>query len=146
MARKQPYFYKSQLVHYVRGTVTFADDGTAVEIGRIPNGSILLTDELPNGAYTSVAFDAGTTNTLDIGFGAHKTAAGADVAADPNGFATLLAVGAVGWDPCDETASERLVDADADGLPITATVVLTGTAATAGSAEVVIAYIAPLGA
>lgn len=114
----------NQQIHYLRKNVTFADNGTAVTVGVIPNGAQIVKPI--SGVAVSTAFDAGTTNTLNIG-----------TSADDNLYATLLAVGATTFVPLDEAVS-NLVAAD---TTITATVVLTGTAATAGSAEVVIAYI-----
>lgn len=114
----------TQQIHYLRKNVTFADNGTAVTVGVIPSGAQIVKPI--SGVAVSTAFDAGTSNTLNIG-----------TSADDNLYATLLAVGATTFVPLDEAVS-NLVAAD---TTITATVVLTGTAATAGSAEVVIAYI-----
>ena len=114
-----------QAVHYMRKSITFADDGTAVTVGVLPAGALIHKDM--SGVAVTQAFDAGTTNTLNVG-----------TAADGDLFGTLLAVGATTFVPLDETVGGYLVTED---TTITATVVLTGTAATAGTAEVVIAYI-----
>lgn len=116
--------YGRQMVHYLRKTVTFSDNGTAVTVGIIPAGSVLLKPI--SGVSVATAFDAGSTNTLNIG-----------TSADDNLYATLISIGATNFVALDEAVSNR-VDAD---TTITATVVLTGTAATAGEAEVVICYI-----
>ena len=80
-----------------------------------------------SGVNVDVAFDAGTTNTLNIG-----------TSLDDNFFATLIAVGAIAAVPLDEAVAMTV----AVDTTMTATVVLTGTAATVGNGEVIIAYIA----
>jgi hypothetical protein len=112
------------LVHFLRKDITFADDGLVKTVGTIPAGSVILKGV--SGVNVSTAFDAGTTNVLDIG-----TTANDDL------FGTDLALGTAGLIPLDEAVS-MYVAADID---IIATVDLTGTAATAGVAQVVIAYI-----
>tara|TARA_R110000822_G_C15336083_1_gene495266 strand:+ start:7042 stop:7425 length:384 start_codon:yes stop_codon:yes gene_type:complete len=116
--------YQKQMIHYLRKTVVFGDDGVAKTVGEIPAGALIL--KALSGVAVQTVFNAGTTNTLNIG-----------TSADDNLYATLLALGALAFVPCDEAVGFR-VDAD---TTITATVVLTGTAATTGEAEVVIAYI-----
>lgn len=116
-------FYTQQ-VHYLRKSIVFGDDGTALTVGKIPAGSVILKPL--SGVQVSTAFNAGTTNTLNIG-----------TSADDNLYGTLLALGATDFVPCDEAVS-YLVTSD---TTMTCTVVLTGTAATAGAGEVVIAYI-----
>lgn len=114
-----------QAVHYMRKSISFNDDGTAVTVGVLPAGALIHKDM--SGVAVTQAFNAGTTNTLNVG-----------TAADGDLFGTLLAVGATTFVPLNETVGGYLVTED---TTITATVVLTGTAATAGTAEVVIAYI-----
>lgn len=116
--------YHTQQIHYLRKSVSYTDNGTAVTVGTIPSGATIVKPI--SGVNVDTAFDAGTTNTLNIG-----------TSADDNLYATLLAVGAIAFVPLDEAVA-LTVSADTD---ITATVVLTGTAATAGAGEVVIAYI-----
>lgn len=117
--------YHTQQVHYLRKTVGYADNGTALTVGEIPSGSLIIKDA--SGVHVTTAFDAGTTNTLNVG-----------TSADDNLFGTLLALGTTTFVPLDEAVGGYLVTSD---TTITATVVLTGTAATAGSGEVVICYI-----
>jgi len=116
--------YATQQIHYLRKTVVFGDDGVAKTVGVLPSGATIL--KALSGVNVDVAFDAGTTNTLNIGS-----------SADDNLYATLLALGAIAFVPLDEAVAMTLT---AD-TTITATVVLTGTAAAAGQAEVIIAYI-----
>lgn len=120
-ARELPF----QAVHYLRKTVNHTmDGGPAQTVGVIPAGSLILKPL--SGVQVTTVFDAGTTNTLNVG-----------TSADDNLYGTLLALGALAFVPLDEAVS-TLVAAD---TTITATVVLTGTASTAGEGEVVIAYI-----
>jgi hypothetical protein len=117
--------YHHQMIHFLRKTVGFADDGTELAVGTIPAGSVIIKPM--SGVQVSTAFDAGTTNTLNIG-----------TDADDNLFMTLGALGTATFVPMDEAIGGYLVAADTN---VTATVVLTGTAATAGSGEVIIAYV-----
>lgn len=112
-----------QAVHYLRKTVSYTDDGVAVDVGIIPAGSTIIKPM--SGVAVVTAFNAVTTNTLNVG-----------TSADDNLYGTLLAVGAADFVPLDEAVSYR-VEAD---TTITATVVLTGGSESAGEAEVVICY------
>lgn len=121
-----------QNVQYLRTNVTFADNGTAKVVGVVPAGALLLKPL--SGISVNTAFNAGTTNTVNIG---HTTDPAAS--SDADFYATALAAGAVAFVPFDEAVTQ-VVPVD---RTITATVALTGAAATAGSAEVVIAFIPP---
>ncbi len=115
--------YHQQMVHYLRKTVGFADDGTELTVGVLPAGATMIKPM--SGVSVNTAFDAGTTNTLNIG-----------TDADDDLYMTLGAIGSIAFVALDEAVS-MTVAAD---TTITATVVLTGTAATAGEAEVIVAY------
>lgn len=117
--------YHTQQVHYLRKSITFSDNGTAVTVGYIPAGALILKPL--SGVAVTTAFNAGTANVLDIG-----TSDNDDL------FGTDLALGTTNFIPCDENVGGYLVAAD---TTITATVALSGTAATAGAGEVIIAYI-----
>lgn len=121
-----------QVVAYIRKTIVFGDNGVAKVIGVIPAGSVIIKSM--SGASVNVAFNAGTTNVLDIG----RSAATGGVSADDDFYATDLAMGTIAFVPIDEAVT-MAVAAD---TTITATLALSGTAATAGSAEVFIAYMA----
>lgn len=116
--------YETQQIHYLRKGFTFEDDGSVLTVGTIPAGSTILKPL--SGVNVDVAFDAGTTNVLDVG-----TSANDDL------YATNLALGSIAFVPLDEAVA-MTVSAD---TTLIATVDLTGTAATAGQAEVIIAYI-----
>lgn len=117
--------YNTQQVHYLRKGLVFGDNGVARTVGVIPAGSLILKPI--SGAHITTAFNAGTTNTLNIG-----------TSADDDLFGTALALGSANFVPLDESIGGFLVAAD---TTVTATVVLSGTAASTGAAEVVIAYI-----
>lgn len=118
--------YHQQMIHYLRKGVTFLDDGTTVTVGMIPAGALIVKPI--SGVAVTQVFNAGTTNVLDIG---PSTDAGTDL------WATDLALGALAFVPIDEAVS-NLVTVD---TVVQAAVDLTGTAATTGAAEIVIAYI-----
>ena len=114
-----------QQVHYLRTTVALADLGSVVKIGTLPAGARILTTQV----YVETAFNAGTTNTLDIG---NAGSASAYMAA-----ATSL-VGATGQKSAAPSGLNGVVAADTDVL---ATFGQSGTAATTGLASIVISYI-----
>lgn len=112
-----------QCIQYIRKDVTFADNGRVLKLGTLPANAVIM--KAISGVNVSTVFNAGTGNVLDIG-----TAATADL------FGTDIALGVVGLIPLDEAVSEYVaVDTE-----ITATVVLTGTAATTGVGQIIIAY------
>lgn len=118
------------VVQTISATVSYTDNGSAVTIGVLPAGAIVLRGT----AIVSTAFNAGTSNVLDIG-----------TSADPDGFATDLALGTIGNIVADEMASTNDQGPLSADTTITATPALAGTAATAGTATVVIEYIAKVG-
>lgn len=121
-----PRLHHTQQVHYLRKGITFADDGTTVDVGTIPAGSLILKPL--SGVAVTTVFNAGSTNVLDIG---PSTDSGTDL------WATDLALGTVAFVPLDEAVT-NLVSVD---TYVQAAVDLTGTAATTGAAEIVICYI-----
>lgn len=116
-----------QNVQYLREDITFADNGVAKVIGRIPANSLILKPI--SGMQVTTVFNAGTNNYVDIG-----------TTADDDLFGTDLSGAALAFVPLDEAIGGFLVAAD---TTITATVGLTGTAATTGAATVVIAFLPP---
>lgn len=117
--------YPQQMVHYLRKGITYADDGKTVDIGTLPDGAIILKPL--SGVAVNVAFNGGTTNTLDIG---PSTDSGTDL------WGTLLALGTIAFVPLDEAVT-LLVSGD---TKVQAKVVSTA-GATAGSAEIIIAFV-----
>lgn len=118
--------YKKQMVHYLRKTIGYAMDGTAyVKVGVLPAGALIVRPL--SGVQVGTAFNAAGSNTLNIG-----TPGNTDY------FASLLALGSAAFVALDEAAGLPPVAAE---TTVVAEVVLTGTAASAGAGEVVIAYI-----
>ena len=114
--------YHTQQVHYIDATLNF--DSGVITIGTVPSGSVILKPI--SGANVNVAFNAGTNNLIDIG-----TTANDDL------YATNLAGGTIAFVPLDEAVTQVL----AADTTFTATYAQTGTAASAGSARIIIAYI-----
>lgn len=112
-----------QNIQYLREDVTYADNGRVVKVGTLPAGAVILKGV--SGVNVSTAFNAGTTNVIDIG-----------TSADDDLYGTDLALGTAGLIPLDEAVSMYV----ASDTEITATIALTGTAASAGVAQIVIAY------
>src|SRR5690242_3754491 len=117
--------YSQQMIHYLRKSITYADDGKTVDVGTIPAGALVLKPL--SGVAVNVAFNGGTTNTLDIG---PSTDAGTNL------WATILALGSIAFVPIDEAVT-TLVSVD---TLVQAKVVSTA-GATAGEGEIIIAYI-----
>lgn len=115
--------YHTQQVHYISAPLVFSNTA-AVEVGTLPAGATILGPL--SGVQINAAFNAGTTNVVNIG-----TLANDDL------YATALAAGSIAFVALDEAVS-RTVAVD---TTITATYAPTGTAASAGSGVVVIAYI-----
>jgi hypothetical protein len=118
--------YHTDQVHYLAKDFTYADDGSVLSLGYLPAGAVILKPM--SGVAVHVAFNAGTTNVLDIG-----TAANDDL------YGTDLALGSIAFVPLDEAVT-MTVAADTE---VTFTVDLTGTAATTGSATALVAYVLP---
>jgi hypothetical protein len=120
-----PRQFASQQIHYLRKSISYLDDGKTVDVGSIPAGSLVLKPL--SGVMVNVAFNGGTTNTLDIG---PSTDSGTNL------WATVLALGSIAFVPIDEVVS-LLVAVD---TKVQAKVV-SSSGASAGSGEIVIAYI-----
>lgn len=119
----------TQQLHYLRKTVTFADNGTAVVLGVLPAGAQIVNTI--SGVYVNTVFNAGSTNVIDIGTSANDDLYGTDIALGTKAFVAL-----------DEAATATDVNTwyIAADTTMTATVALSGTAATTGSAVVQIVY------
>lgn len=116
----------SQNIHYLRKRVSYLDGATAVvQVGTVPTGAIVLR----GGVVVTTAFNAATTNILDIG-----------TVADDDGFATDLAMGTIGVIVADEMATSNDMGPMTADTSIIATHSQTGTAATAGEGYVWIEY------
>jgi hypothetical protein len=114
-----------QVLHTLRKTVRFSDGASAVvTIGTLPIGALVVG----GGIHVSTVYNAGTNNNIDIG-----------TAADPDGFASAIAMTSAGFKVFDElaTSDDLLMAAETD---VIATLGLTGTAATAGVAQIIVQY------
>jgi len=117
--------YNTMQTHYLRGTLLFSN-GT-ITLGVIPPGSIIISA----GVVISTAFNAASTNVIDIGTNA-----------DPDGLATDLAGGTIGLIVADELATSNDLYTTTD-VTIVASYAQTGTAATAGLGHVFVEFIPP---
>lgn len=118
-ARKFPFG-----INYISANIDYTDT-SAVVIGTVPAGATIIKPI--SGLQVNVAFNAASTNVIDIG-----TTANDDL------YGTDLAGGTIAFVPLDEAVTMAV----AAETTFTATYAQTGTAATAGSGTVVICYIA----
>jgi hypothetical protein len=111
------------MIHYLRKGITYADDGETVTVGVLPAGAQIIKPI--SGVSVNVAFNGGTTNTLDIG-----------PSSNTDLWATDLALGSIAYVALDEAVSMTVAS------DTTVQALVTSTAsASAGEAEIVIAYI-----
>lgn len=110
-----------QLVHYLRKTVNWNDAGIAggVVMGTLPKGALIITQRTD----VPTAFNAGTTNALNVGI----TATGTEI------FTDAATAGAR-----QPTIAAVRFAADTD---LFVSYAQTGTAATAGKGTVVIGFV-----
>ncbi len=116
---------QEQQVTQISRTFTFSETG-ALAIGTIPAGAVIL--RAMSGVLVHVAFNAGSTNVLDIG-----------TTADDDLYGTDLALGSVANVVLDENVDYRV----SSDINVIATPALSGTAASAGAATVFISFIIP---
>lgn len=116
-----------QDVQYIRKNLVFGDTGAKI-IGVLPLGAIIIKPM--SGINVQTVTNAGTANVIDIG-----------TTADDDLYGTDLSTATAGFVPLDENVGLRMT---AD-TTITATLGLTGTAATTGDVDVVICYATPNG-
>jgi hypothetical protein len=110
------------------GNVVFGANGTETVVATLPANSQIYQIAVD----VTTAFDAGTTNTLDIGDG---------TTADK--YADALAAGAQARVLATSDVSQigNLIDIGTSDVDITVTYNQTGTAATAGAATVTVLYL-----
>ena len=108
--------------------VVFAATATATEICTLPANSQIYQIAVD----VTTAFDAGTTNTLDLGDG--STADQYADALDLSAAARVLATS-------DVSQIGNLIDIGTSDITVTATYTQTGSAATAGAATVTVLYL-----
>jgi hypothetical protein len=123
--------YHQAMVHYLRYSITFADRALVKDMGTLPAGAIVVG----GGVHVTTAFNGSGTDTLDVGFRAGSSTD------DPNGYATLLDLSAVGFIALDELAATTNVQQTTSAIA-TCSYVDQNSNASAGAADVVIMYIA----
>lgn len=97
MARTKPERLPngSQQIGFLRKKITYLVENTVIDIGYIP----AYASVIGGGVHIATAFDDTGTDTLDVGF---RDGSSTD---DPNGYATLLDLSAVGYIVLDELAA-----------------------------------------
>lgn len=118
----------TQNIAYLRKRITFADNGLTVTVGALPEGAIIIKPI--SGVHVSVAFNGDTTNTLDIG-PSNDTGT--------NLWATILALGTIGFIPLDEVVSNIV----GSGQSLVQAKVVSTATATAGVGDIIVAFIVP---
>lgn len=123
-----------QAVNYYRLTVNYNDQNITAgqQFGALPAGAYILSID----AYVSAAFNAGTTNNITIG--TTKANANEILATGING-ATSIATGI--YHLTSAAGLGTAVTSVTTPVPLFVKYVPTGTAATAGSVTIVIAYV-----
>jgi len=119
--------YNTLQTHYLRSDTPLSHTVASTTLGVIPPGSIIIGA----GVVISTAFNAQSTNVIDIG-----------TTADPDGLATDLAGGTIGLIVADELATSNDLYTTTD-VTIVASYAQTGTAATAGVGHVYVQFIPP---
>lgn len=121
-----PRQYHQQMVHFLRKSIAYTDNGSTLVIGTIPAGSLIVKPM--SGVHVTTAFNGNSSNVLDIG---------ASTDTGTNNFATQLALGTATFVPMDEVVGDFLVTQDT-----TVSMLVTSTAsASAGAGEVIVCYI-----
>ena len=113
----------------LRKRIQYTQNATAITIGKIPAGALIIKGL--SGIVVHTVTNAGTQNAINVGY---TRASGTD----DDYFGTLLATTALNFVPLDETVTGYYLSED---TTITATMALTGTAATTGDLEVVIVFV-----
>lgn len=121
-----PRVLESQQLHFIRFRVEFNTPGIAsgVQFGAIPAGSVIHSCRV----NVSTAFNAATTNVLTVG----TTATGTEIATSAQTVAGTIG----GKSPTNGDGVRVAADTG-----IFASYTQTGAAATAGVADVVVAYV-----
>jgi len=121
---------ETQQVHYLHKQITYATENTEIIIGYLPANATVIG----GGVHVVTAFNDSGTDTLDVGF------TGGSSTADPNAYATLLDLSAVGFIALDELAATTNIKQTVD---TTVTCIYNGqnNNASAGVAEVYVTYV-----
>ncbi|KKK93671.1 hypothetical protein LCGC14_2690560 [marine sediment metagenome] len=106
-------------------------EGTVIDMGSIPANAYPTNIQV----FGRTVFNSGTSDVLDIGFGAFGS-----TSADPNAFTAALDITASG----ELTVTKLLmgdVQSTTENVPITATWTAVGAAATTGEIEINLEYV-----
>jgi hypothetical protein len=113
-----------QAVHFLRKTIGYAMNGKTVDVGVLPAGAVMV--RAASGVVITTAFNGDTTNTVTIG-----------PSTDTDLWATGSSLATLGFVVNDAAVTQLIGASD-----VLVQAVVTSTAsASAGSAEIVIAYI-----
>ena len=115
-----------QAVHFLRKSITYADNGTTVNVGYLPPGATII--KKASGVAVTTAFNGDSSNVLQIG---PSTDSGTNL------WATDLALGTLGFVPMDEAVTDLIGSSD---VLVQAAVTSTASAS-AGAAEIIICYV-----
>lgn len=115
----------TQNVQVLRKRIRFSDAATAVTVGVIPAGAIVLPG---SGVQVITAFNDSGTDLLDIG-----------TTGDADEFASAIVISAVGYIVVDDIATHNGYD-DTTDVTVTATYTGQNSNSTAGVADVVILF------
>lgn len=117
-----------QQIHSLRKRITFSDVASVVTVGKIPAGASVIG----GGVHVVTAFNATTTNVVNVGFIGATTNASA--------YGTALTTGAVGYIVLDELAATTNIQGTVEHT-ITASPTETGAASSAGAADVIVQFV-----
>lgn len=110
-------------VKYISKAIAYTNT-TAFEVGQLPAGASIVRISVA----VDTAFDAGTTNVVDVG-----------ISSDTDKFANDIDVSSAGI--VAGTVAATAVQSTNDPTIITAIYVPSGTAATAGAGQVIVEYV-----
>lgn len=119
-----------QVVHTMRKGITYATENSTIVIGKLPANAVVIG----GGVMVTTAFNDSGTDTLDVGF------QNGSATNDPNAYATLLDLSAVGFIALDELAATTNIVSTLDS-DVTCIYNGQNNNATAGAAEVIITYV-----
>jgi hypothetical protein len=120
--------FHTQQIHYLRKTITYLDNGTNVVVGTLPAGSLILP--AVSGVYVTTAFNGNSSNVVDIG-----------ITGTLEKYASDLALGTLGHIELDVVTDSSGNSSLTTAVETILAGVISTASASAGSAEVVIAYI-----
>lgn len=123
------------IVHTLVERITYLNENTVVDFvsGKLPAGASVIG----GGVHVVTAFSDSGTDTLDVGF---RDGSSTD---DPNAYATLLLVSAVGFIAFDELAAITNIRQTKDAI-LTWQYNGANNDAAAGEAYVIVTYVLPV--